>query len=93
MYQALVFRYEDIGILRFLIFIMLSLHWSACIFSWIDENICLQGDEYSSFVSAGLEDENRKTKYIAAFYWALATMTTIVSGAICANFAHAVVIG
>ena len=44
--------------------------------------MCLQGDEYSSFVDSGLEDEDRRTKYIAALYWALATMTTIVSGVV-----------
>lgn len=77
--KALVYRYDDLGILRFLLFIFFCLHWSACIFSWLDENICLQADEYSIFVGTGLEDEDRATKYIAALYWALATMTTIVS--------------
>jgi hypothetical protein len=76
--KALVYRYDDLGILRFLLFIFFTLHWSACIFAWLDENICLQADEYSVFVDTGLEDEDRATKYIAALYWALATMTTIV---------------
>lgn len=81
--QALVFRYEDMGIVRFLLFIMACLHWSACTFSWLDETVCVQSGEYSSFVDSGLDDENRKAKYIAALYWALATMTTIVSEGVC----------
>ena len=68
--KALVYRYDDLGILRFLLFIFFTLHWSACIFAWLDENICLQADEYSVFVDTGLEDEDRATKYIAALYWA-----------------------
>ncbi|CAE7489857.1 unnamed protein product [Symbiodinium microadriaticum] len=78
--KALVFRYEDVALSKFILFVFFCLHWSACLFSWLDENHC-DLTEHSSFqYAAGIQDANIGPRYFAALYWALATMTTIGYG-------------
>jgi hypothetical protein len=50
-----VFRYEDIALAKFTLFVFFCLHWSACIFSWLDENTCGHSPEDSIFVDAELD--------------------------------------
>lgn len=40
--------------IKFILFVCFCLHWSACIFSWLDENICVDDINYSVFESSGL---------------------------------------
>jgi hypothetical protein len=52
--KALVFRYEDLAKIKFTLFVFFCLHWSACVFSWLDENVCENDPDYSVFYASGL---------------------------------------
>jgi hypothetical protein len=54
--KALVFRYEDMAKLKFTLFVCYCLHWSACIFSWLDDNICENTSDFSVFEASGISD-------------------------------------
>lgn len=54
--KALVFRYEDMAKIKFTLFVFFCLHWSACIFSWLDENVCENDPDYSVFYASNLSD-------------------------------------
>mmetsp|Transcript_9126 Transcript_9126/g.13739 ORF Transcript_9126/g.13739 Transcript_9126/m.13739 type:complete len:972 (+) Transcript_9126:335-3250(+) len=83
--KALVFRYEDMAMVKFALFVFFCLHWSACIFSWLDENLCENSEDHSVFYDTGISDSPISTKYLASLYWALATMTTIGYGDVSAR--------
>lgn len=83
--KALLFRYDEITLVKFALFVLFCLHYSACFFSWLDMNVCTQDPTYSIFEDTGLAHGSVGARYLAALYWAYATMATIGYGDVSAR--------
>ena len=71
---------DTADLIRFIVLIIFMLHWCACIFYYLDNNSCSDGDDRSIFTQLNMEMLPFMDKYVASLYWAMATVLTIGYG-------------
>jgi len=71
------------NIIKFIIFSIFAMHWSACLFLSLDRDHCPA--EFSWIEAVGLGGANAVDVYVASLYWSMATFMTIGYGDISAR--------
>ena len=76
---------DSADLIRFIIFVLFLLHWSACIFYFLDSQLCADSEDRSTYVANDMDMLPFMDKYVASFYWAFATVLTIGYGDVSAQ--------
>ncbi|CAM9141381.1 unnamed protein product, partial [Ectocarpus fasciculatus] len=76
---------DSADLIRFIIFVLFLLHWSACIFYFLDSQLCADSEDRSTYLAHDMDMLPFMDKYVASFYWAFATVLTIGYGDISAQ--------
>ena len=74
--RAFVVKHAFATLTRFFVAILFSAHWAACIFFFVGSLERASGNSLNWIDDQGLAGATLFEQYIAAFYWALTTVTT-----------------